>query len=116
MSKQFDELAKSLAKGTSRRSAIRMFLTGIGAAVAGVFLGRGTALAGGKGSKNGGGKSSKQSHGDKCRDHCQQHYGSHGDKFDKCCEESDNCSDDCCAILIGINQTEDISICTPVAT
>jgi hypothetical protein len=105
MSKQFDELAKALASNTSRRSAIKMFLTGIGAVVGGIFLGRGSAKAAPKG---------KQSHEDKCRDHCNKHYEHEPDKFEKCCEKSDECNDDCCAILIGINSTQDLHVCVSV--
>jgi hypothetical protein len=105
MSKQFDELAKSLARDTSRRSALRMFLTGIGTAMAGVFFGRGTAQAAPKGHR---------SHGDKCRDHCEKYYGGDSDKFDKCCDHSENCSDDCCAVIIGVNATQEVSVCVAV--
>jgi hypothetical protein len=42
MGKQFDELAKALASGVSRRAALKRFATGVaGAAVASVFTGRG---------------------------------------------------------------------------
>jgi hypothetical protein len=42
MGKQFDELAKALASGTSRRVALRRLASGLaGAALANVFLGRG---------------------------------------------------------------------------
>jgi len=105
MSKQFDELAKALAKGTSRRSAIQLFLAGIGAALAGVFLGRGTAQAGDKHGKK---------HRDKCKDHCHRHYGHDRDQYDRCCDESENCNDDCCAIIVGVNSTEADSFCVVV--
>ena len=105
MSKQFDELAKALATNTSRRSAIRMFLTGIGAVVGGIFLGRGTAQAAPKG---------KKSHQEKCNDHCFKHYCNEPKKFDKCIEKSEECNDDCCSILIGVNETEDVSVCVAV--
>jgi hypothetical protein len=41
MGKQFDELAKALASGVSRRSALKRFASGaVGAAFASVFTGR----------------------------------------------------------------------------
>ena len=41
MGKHFDELAKALASGVSRRAALKRFATGVaGAAVASVFSGR----------------------------------------------------------------------------
>lgn len=40
MSKQLEELSKNLARGMSRRKAFGRFATGIGAAMAGLFLRR----------------------------------------------------------------------------
>jgi hypothetical protein len=99
MSEQFDELAKALAKGTSRRSAIRIFLSGIGAALAGVFLSGGTAQAGGK-------KKPKPPQKDRCKDFCEKYYGCGTELCEQCCEQSEECTDSCCAFCYSVNSTE----------
>lgn len=87
MSKQFDELTKDLAKGVSRRSALSRFVASVGAAVAGLVMGRKKASAAGK------------SHAQVCIDFCKACYD--GEEFGDCMSNSVQCADaDQCAVQV----------------
>jgi len=86
LSKQFDELAKDLANGVSRRSAIGRFLAGIGAA-AGIFFGRKTAQA--------------EPQAQACMDFCRSLY--QGEDFGQCIAHSNKCPTGTCAFNLTLN-------------
>jgi len=87
LNKQFDELSKDLASGVSRRSALRRFLVGIGAA-AGVLLGR---------------RSAKAENFDLCLDFCAEQYGTTTLEYEECVYLSYYCPPGKCAHFLKFN-------------
>jgi len=87
LNKQFDELSKDLATGVSRRSALRRFFIGIGAAV-GVLLGR---------------RSAKADNQDLCFEFCFEQYGFNEIEYEKCLFYSHFCPPGECATFLRIN-------------
>jgi hypothetical protein len=80
MSEQFETLFENLAKGMSRRAALRRFFGGIAGAAAFALTGRRAAAAGG------------------CGDWCQQTYGDRGPGWVAACvRASSDCPDGACA-------------------
>lgn len=94
MKKRLDKLSRDLASGMTRRDALRLFFSGIGAAAVGVFSGR---LASADGNAI-------------CVQLCRD-QGLHGRDFGKCVSASAHCPPGECALCInGV----DNCVCVPV--
>jgi len=81
MKKHLDKLSRDLASGMTRRDAVRLFFSGIGAAAVGVFLGRSASADGNA----------------VCVELCRA-QGLHGRDFGECVSASAQCPDDECAV------------------
>ena len=83
MKKHLDKLSRDLASGMTRRDAVRLFFSGIGAAAVGVFLGRSASADGNA----------------VCVEMCRD-QGLEGSEFGECVAASAQCPDDECAVSI----------------
>jgi len=93
MKKQLDKLSRDLASGMTRRDALRLFLSGIGAAAVGVFSGRSSSADGNA----------------VCVAMCRE-QGLEGRDFGECVSASAHCPEGECAVSINGGNL----VCVPV--
>src|SRR6185369_12264254 len=94
MKERLDKLSRDLASGMTRRDALRLFFSGIGAAAVGMFSGRSASADGNA----------------VCVQLCRE-QGLHGRDFGKCVAASAHCPPGQCALCI--NDIENC-VCVPV--
>jgi hypothetical protein len=93
MKRHLDKLSRDLASGMTRRDALRLFFSGIGAAAAGVFLGRSASADGNA----------------VCVELCRE-QGLQGEEFGDCVAASAHCPEGQCAV----SMNPDKFVCVPV--
>jgi hypothetical protein len=92
MKEHLDKLSRDLASGMTRRGALRLFFSGIGAAAVGVFLGR----------------SASADDNAVCVEMCRA-QGLQGREFGECVSFSAHCPENECAVSVSGN-----FVCVPV--
>lgn len=93
MKKHLDKLSKDLASGMTRRSALRLFFMGMGAATVGVLAGRSASAEGNR----------------VCVELCRQQE-LHGRDFGECVSTSAQCPEGECAMCMNPGNC----VCIPV--
>ena len=99
MKKHLDKLSRNLASGMTRRDALRLFLSGLGAAAVGVFSGRSSSADGNA----------------VCVQLCRAQE-LHGHDFGKCVSASAQCPEGECALCINGDDLGEFEncVCIPV--
>jgi hypothetical protein len=97
MKNHLDKLSRDLASGMTRRDALRLFFSGIGAAAVGVFAGRSASADGNA----------------VCVALCRAQE-LHGRDFGACVSASAHCPPGECALCVNAGETLENCVCVPV--